>query len=184
MSDNDVHKNTQSDLHKLHSEVSSRARELWDRHADRLNCRIGCASCCVDDLTVFRIEADQIQRHYGRLLATEGAHPPGACAFLDEADACRIYAHRPYVCRTQGLPLRWIEEDSSGTPVEYRDICALNEAGPPLETLRPEDCWVIGPFEGRLATLQGKSGQGLRRVALRTLLSQPTAERKLRESVD
>ena len=38
----------------------------------------------------------------------EGAGPEGACAFLDGEGGCRVYPDRPYVCRTQGLPLRWI----------------------------------------------------------------------------
>ncbi|MBK7707050.1 MAG: hypothetical protein IPJ30_15135 [Acidobacteria bacterium] len=54
-------------------------------------------------------------------------HTRGACAFLDQ-DACRIYPDRPYVHRTQGLPLRWIEDDLEEA-FKYRDICPLNEAG-------------------------------------------------------
>ena len=100
-------------------------------------------------------------------------HPPGACAFLDAAGGCRIYADRPYVCRTQGLPLRWLEEREDGEWVEYRDICPLNEQGPPVEELELEDCWSIGIYEPRLLDLQeALQGPGPpRRVALRDLFT-------------
>jgi Fe-S-cluster containining protein len=124
----------------------------------------------VDGLTVFEVEAENIRRHHADLLAEGDPHPEGACAFLDEAGACRIYEHRPYVCRTQGLPLRWIEERSDGNPVELRDICPLNANGPPVEALPAEERWSIGPFEERLAKLQATAeGGGLRRVGLRWL---------------
>ncbi|MBI3798314.1 MAG: YkgJ family cysteine cluster protein, partial [Deltaproteobacteria bacterium] len=100
----------------------------------------------------------------------ETPHTEGACAFLNEEGACRIYAHRPYVCRTQGLPLRWIEEREDGSVSEMRDICPLNERGEPLENLAEEACWSIGPFEGRLARLQAAAGNGeMQRIALRDL---------------
>jgi Fe-S-cluster containining protein len=83
---------------------------------------------------------------------------------LDDEKRCRIYAHRPYVCRTQGLPLRWIEDEGEEI-YEARDICPLNAEGPPLEELPAEECWSIGPFEERLAREQ-KDGA---RVALRSL---------------
>jgi len=105
-------------------------------------------------MTVFEVEAEYIlQRHEG-LLKSGTPHPEGACAFLGEFGNCRIYEHRPYVCRTQGLPLRWLEENQDGHTVEMRDICPLNEEGPPVETLSIEACWPIGPFEKKLARFQ------------------------------
>jgi hypothetical protein len=136
----------------LHGDVDREAGRLQVIHAERLECRRGCSGCCVDDLTVFEVEAAPIRRLHAELLATGVAHTVGACAFLDEESACRIYAERPYVCRTQGLPLRWIEERAGGD-VELRDICPLNEAGQPIEELSAESCWTIGPFEERLARL-------------------------------
>jgi hypothetical protein len=157
-------------LRLLHDEVDRAAAALAQVHRDRLNCRRGCHDCCVDDLTVFEVEAERIREHHAELLATGAPHRAGACAFLDGDGACRIYEDRPYVCRTQGLPLRWIEHGDDGEPVEYRDICPLNEEGPPIETLGPEDCWSIGPFEARLGALQEeRSGDTPRRIALRDL---------------
>lgn len=135
-------------LRALHAAIDRRVAQLLPRHGSRLRCRVGCASCCVDGLTVFAVEAARVEVEHPGLLA-DGQPSARGCAFLDEAGACRIYDARPYVCRTQGLPLRWIERAH-----ERRDICPLNEEGPPLEVLAPEDCWVIGPVEARLQLLQ------------------------------
>jgi hypothetical protein len=157
-------------LARLYEDVHRQADRLHALHWARLQCRRGCSSCCVDELTVFGVEAENIRRHHAEFLGHATPHPEGACAFLDESGACRIYEDRPYVCRTQGLPLRWIEERPNGGPVEMRDICPLNEKGEPVETLPADSCWSIGPFEERLASLQCAADSGrLGRVHLRAL---------------
>ncbi len=159
-------------LVRLHAVVDELTTPLHARHADRLQCRRGCADCCVDDLSVFQVEAARIQAAYPDVLASS-PHPPWACAFLDEAGACRVYEARPYVCRTQGLPLRWLEE-RRGRVVERRDICPLNGEGPPLGALPKDDCWSLGPVEDRLRQLQeGVDGGEGQRVALRALFVGP-----------
>jgi uncharacterized protein len=170
---------TPVEVEKLHAEVDRLAGKLATAHAARLNCRRGCSACCVDGLTVFEVEAERIRRRHAGLLAEGSPHAPGACAFLDAEGACRVYDERPYVCRTQGLPLRWLEETGDGegeeegagvSLVELRDICPLNEEGVPVEELAAEECWTLGPFEERLARLQAeRDGGTLRRVPLRSL---------------
>jgi hypothetical protein len=152
----------------LHVDVDRGTRRLQMVHAERLQCRQGCSSCCVDDLTVFEVEAGHVRRHHAELLAIGAPHAAGACAFLDEEGACRIYAERPYVCRTQGLPLRWTDDGDDGA-VELRDICPLNEAGDPIAQLPADACWFIGPIEERLALLQLAEDPGASRIRLRDL---------------
>lgn len=157
------------DLAAFHADVDRDVAPLAERHRDRLQCRRGCADCCVDDLTVFEVEAERIRRAHGPMLADGTAAPPGRCAFLDDEGACRVYDHRPYVCRTQGLPLRWIEDDGS----EYRDICPLNDDRGPITDLAEDGCWTLGPAEGRLAGLQQRFGDGrMGRVRLRDLFGE------------
>jgi len=162
----------QRELRALHAEVDDRARTLAAKHVDRLRCARGCAQCCVDDLSVFEVEAVHIRRHHAELLRDGAPHPTGACAFLSGDGACRIYRERPYVCRTQGLPLRWFDR-AGGEVVERRDICPLRDTGTPITELADRDCWLLGPTEARLAALQRRidgaaEGPG-RRVALRSL---------------
>ena len=157
-------------LRILYREVDERAAELVKIHLSRLNCGKGCCECCLDDLTVFRIEAENICREYTDLLQDDLPHTTGMCAFLDVEGSCRIYPDRPYVCRTQGLPIRWFEELPDSQYVEYRDICPLNEKGPAPETMNEDECWSVGPYESRLARLQTELDSGrLTRVRLRDL---------------
>lgn len=159
-------------LQALYGEVDDRASQIADGHGARLQCRRGCCQCCVDELTVFEIEAENIRLNHTALLVEQEPHQRGACAFLDAGGACRIYADRPYVCRTQGLPLRWIDEGHDGELVELRDICPLNDEGTPIEELTTDECWTIGPAEERLAKLQQQfESDQMARVPLRSLFA-------------
>lgn len=155
-------------LRRFHAEVDGAASLLMKVHRERLHCARGCSSCCVDELTVFEVEAARIREQYPEVLEQEPG-PVGACAMLDEHGGCRVYGARPYVCRTQGIPLRWFGADDEGNPAEYRDICPLNEEGLPLEDVAPDACWLLGPYEDLLARIQAATGRPGVRVPLRGL---------------
>jgi hypothetical protein len=182
-------------LRRLYARVDAEAARLQERHAERLQCRRGCSMCCVDEISVTPVEAHNIRARHADLLRGGTPHPPGMCAFLDEEGACRIYVDRPYVCRSQGLPLRWTDTDDDGRLVEYRDICSLNAEGESLEELPADACWSIGWAEGALAHLQSQADgvdplsfdddddddeesrePAMERVALRDLFERPAAE--------
>lgn len=158
-------------LRALHEEIDRDAGRLANEHAERLRCHRGCSACCLDDLTVVSVEAERIRRAHPELLRVGAPHPVGGCAFLDEAGACRIYADRPSVCRSQGLPLRVFFEDEEDEIQEHRDICSLNlPGGPALDTLDEESLWLIGPRELRLAAIEDAfAGEDAQRTRLRDL---------------
>ncbi len=158
-------------IRQLHREVDRELQPLVQRHRERLQCKRGCFECCTDDLSVFEVEAEVIRDRHAELLASSQPAPSGGCAFLDANGGCRIYESRPYVCRTQGLPLRWLEEDEEGTIVEQRDICPLNLEGPGLASLSDADCFQLGIYEQRLVSLQMQRFSCLNRVHLRSLFS-------------
>ena len=162
-------------IEKYHHDVDSALKTLNWEHEKQLKCGNGCSDCCQDELTIFEVEAEVITAHYGALLETEEPHPPGKCAFLNKEGSCRIYEHRPYVCRSQGLPLRWIDEDEQGELAEYRDICPLNDSPDFLETLEVESCWTLGPAEEALQQVQVENqepGTEPKRLMLRELFVQ------------
>ena len=160
-------------LIELHNEVDEKVVTLVRCHSDRLECKSGCCDCCVDSLTIFEIEAERIRRNHTDLLESGHPHAKGACAFLDEQGACRIYEDRPYVCRTQGLPLRWLDRDDAGDTVEMRDICPINDSvEAPVERIPEGDCWTLGPYEFRLSRSQvAYRGAPPRRLQLRSLFT-------------
>jgi Fe-S-cluster containining protein len=157
-------------IERLHDKVDTQVSELENALPMPLHCRKGCADCCVDDLTVFEVEAERIRREFGDVLRGTPS-PEGMCAFLSVEDrSCRIYSGRPYVCRTQGLGLRWFEEDEQTEEiVEYRDICPLNLDALNLELADEAQLWLIGPTEDELQRAQWVSTGDMSRVSLRDL---------------
>jgi Fe-S-cluster containining protein len=157
------------DLQLFYETLSATTGPLEQKHAACLQCKKGCFSCCEDDLEIFGIEAENIRKNFTDFLATAHAHPEGKCAFLDAEGACRIYAARPYVCRTQGLPLMiHLEED--GRELELIDICELNEPTLSLDELADEDFFFTNPWEEKLAILQMQADKGkMDRMKLRDL---------------
>lgn len=158
---------------RLHVVIDSLTGPIAQAQPGALSCGEGCTGCCVDDLTVFEVEAEVLRANYAALFANDSPGAEGACAMLDERGACRVYAHRPYTCRTQGLPLRWLERDEHGEAIELRDVCPLNaDAVGPLDEASATRCWTIGPVEERLRAAQHAvdGGEG-RRVSLRSLFA-------------
>ena len=162
-----------NELGLLYQAIDKSVDGLTRLHGNRLRCCAGCCACCVDDITVYEVEADYIRAHYADLLEHSLPHAREACAFLDDNGLCRIYACRPYVCRTQGLPLHWLDENKDGTTTAFRDICPVNNNGVPVETLPEKQCWIVGPAEEQLAMMQYcKDGGSMARIRLRDMFKQ------------
>lgn len=160
-------------LDEFYQRVDGDARGVAEKNKNRLTCKRGCDACCQDDLTVFELEADHILARYAGRLEGQKPAQAGRCAFLNDQGACRIYEARPYICRTQGLPLRWFEEGEDWDLHEFRDICPLNAPGPDLKTLADENLWTIGTYEGELAQMQYEQyGGQMDRRALRALFTE------------
>jgi hypothetical protein len=171
---------------RLHTVTDELAAPVVKANEAGLACRAGCTGCCADGLTVFEIEAALIATRHPELLASGEPHAEGACALLDDEGRCRAYDARPYVCRTQGLPLRWLDEDEEGEVFEARDVCPLNlDGGAGLEGLPADACWTIGPIEQRLAERQGALDGGAgRRVELRSLFAHARGAKRRLPLVD
>lgn len=154
----------------LHALVDEAASTIKRALGTRIHCGRGCTACCTDDITVFEVEALLIAQNHADLLKRGSPHPPGSCAFLGGAGECRVYDHRPYVCRTQGLPLRWVELREGGRACELRDICPENDPAVDITGLDASFCWTLGPVEEGLSRLQLAASGGLPcRVSLRSL---------------
>lgn len=156
-------------LKQFYSALDAHIHSIEEKNRSRINCKKGCFSCCKDDLEVFGIEAEYIRKNQTAFLENNSPAPVGACAFLDEEGACRIYDSRPFVCRTHGVPIAYLQEDEEGE-FELLDICPLNEEGEPLEELPEEKIFQNISWEEKLATLQIISDQGrMEREKLRGL---------------
>jgi len=162
-------------LAALHVETDDRFAATTAAIGTPIGCRPGCADCCQDDLRVWQVEADAIEAWVRRRAA--GAtplvvHERGACAFLGADRRCQIFEVRPYVCRSQGAVLAWIDGDDDS---ERRATCEVHLQGVDLMALPSTAAFELGPAEQRLVAIATQQlsiagGRGLpKRVALRTL---------------
>jgi Fe-S-cluster containining protein len=103
--------------------VSAFCETQAERYRADMACEPGCSSCCHVWLSVCAVEEAQLTAAISELpssqraevaeraeleLAREQRGESGPrCALLDVDGRCSVYEHRPLVCRTQGLALRY-----------------------------------------------------------------------------
>lgn len=105
------------------------------REGDAITCHAGCSDCC-RRFTVTGLEAEVIREGLAalpsarrdELAARAGDDTTDVCPALDEGGRCAIYAHRPVICRTHGLPLRFTEQ-RAGRSLPMIDACPKNFVG-------------------------------------------------------
>ncbi len=121
---------------KVEAAVSSSSHAA----GDQLACRAGCDSCCVAGLRVLPVEAAALQRFVAAQQSVGGLEftpkGQGFCGFLDAAGRCAVYAARPLLCRTHGLPLKMAgsraaraERGSLRVVDDDVTVCGLNFTG-------------------------------------------------------
>lgn len=104
------------------------------RYGDQMQCRPGCSECCGQTFTVSELEGDYLREGLAALDADTRAdileraarwQPDRRepCPVLGDDGCCRMYEHRPRVCRKYGIPL-WHPD----RPHEVR-CCPLNFQG-------------------------------------------------------
>lgn len=99
---------------ELVAKVDAFFARVVGRHGHAMQCRAGCAACCLPGLSVTGVEADAIREELSampegprvELRARALREDSAACPALDEEGRCSIYAVRPLVCRSHGLPIR------------------------------------------------------------------------------
>jgi hypothetical protein len=171
---------------QLTSKVDAFASKVHAERAGDMRCAPGCAACCHAELTVCAVEADRVRDGLAALSADARARivaradapeiDGGACVMLEEA-RCAIYAHRPLVCRTQGLPLAYPPGFVPANAVRAKDArghdvvwCPLNFEGDPP---RPDDVLDAGRVDEMLGLVNRLAGTDATRsdgrVSLRAL---------------
>ena len=91
---------------QLLEQVDKWTAEMVQRYNAHLTCRKGCDMCCQRKFSVSAVEAYNIATLFRQLPAAlqRAVHKPkSSCAFLVDG-ACSVYAARPVICRTYGLP--------------------------------------------------------------------------------
>lgn len=172
----------------LCAKVDDFAARVQASHAEEMSCRAGCDGCCRTRLTVTLLEAEAIRRALAALAASEPqkrtyvatlaaravdpANP--RCAALDDDGRCVIYAARPLVCRSHGVPIR----SRSRKGLSVVQACALNFIARGPAAVAPGDVLdqetlstVLFALDAALAQVRGTPAGA--RVDLAELLKAP-----------
>jgi uncharacterized protein len=116
--------------YNLLAKVDELCRRVTAECGEHLACRAGCAGCC-KHLSLFPVEAAALataldalpEDRAGHIRVLAGAATAAACPLLENG-RCLLYAARPIICRTHGLPLL------TGQGEEQRiDYCPENFKG-------------------------------------------------------
>lgn len=130
----------------LLSDVDNRVSELVDdRFKLILQCRPGCSDCCMQ-FSVLPLEAAHIIQQL-QYLNLEKQSVEAKCVML-EGDLCRVYEIRPVICRTQGMPVAYVDEVSATIEVS---ACQMNF--PDDYPLEHDDLLLMDQFNSRLSEL-------------------------------
>lgn len=107
----------------LRNDIDQLAHQLFDLHQSQVQCKKGCDLCCMD-YSIFPIEFYYIKQEIENapLPELEKNVDKGSCVFLKNHE-CTIYEHRPIICRTHGLPLLYLNNESEEWELS---ACELN----------------------------------------------------------
>jgi len=91
-------------------------------------------------------------------LEEEDPHHGSRCSFLKKDGECGIYPVRPFVCRSHGAPIAIAREEY------YQiDVCPLNFLNNPIESLGPEDFFLLDQWNEDLLSFH----ESEKRISLR-----------------
>lgn len=133
----------------LTTEIDRRIKELIHQpFSANLQCRPGCSDCCIAfsvlplEAAILREALSRTQRPVLTLLLEN------RCVFLQENDLCSLYERRPVLCRTQGMALAYLDEESKTVEVS---ACQYNFSEDFL--FNENDLLFMDDFNNRLAAL-------------------------------
>ncbi|MBL8970544.1 MAG: YkgJ family cysteine cluster protein [Myxococcales bacterium] len=138
-------------LVQLRRRVDAHFDAALARSPAAFSCGPGCESCCHVRIGVFTVEAAPIRDALARLAVTD---PPLRARIRHQADdpkhaercallvdgRCSVYAVRPLICRSHGLPIAAADLGDPAAPLRL-DHCPLNfrdEPPPRASILRLE----------------------------------------------
>jgi hypothetical protein len=164
-----------SRLPELTDKVDAFFARVEERHPTDLQCRNGCHDCCHVRLTITRVEASAIRdeistwdRERRAALAANVAVSQDRCAALGPDGRCMIYAARPIVCRSHGVPIRM------RNPLPVIQSCFRNFTARGPAAADP-DCILDQETISTLLLAVDRAEGGGPRVDLAALLAEVTA---------
>lgn len=99
-----------SSYFNLRSRLDINIQSLEALHSSHMKCTKACSHCCMN-FGVLPIEAYAIaQVIQGKTAKPVADEHTDNCRFLQDS-LCSIYSNRPFICRTQGLPIVYLIDE-------------------------------------------------------------------------
>jgi hypothetical protein len=131
--------------------IDDGVRPVVERHAAQVQCGPGCSDCCHQTFRVSELEGALLREGLATLPPVEqvdirtraaawGPDRRDPCPILDAAGRCRLYDHRPRICRKYGIPL-WHPDrphEVRCCPLNFRDMADID----PALILDPQAGWA------------------------------------------
>ena len=123
-------------LVQLRTRVDAHFDQALARSPTAFQCAAGCDACCHVRIGVFAVEAVPIREALARLETTDPAlrtrvraqaddpQHQDRCALLVDG-RCAVYADRPLICRSHGLPIAVLDPTETSGQLRL-DHCPLN----------------------------------------------------------
>jgi Fe-S-cluster containining protein len=154
-------------LLSLRARVGQHFEAAVERQPGAFRCGAGCADCCRARFSVFAVEAERIEGAVRGLDPSVRARLRGNLEREERADwcpllvdqRCSIYAERPMICRTHGLPLG-VAEGSDALRVVHCELNFVDESFERPSVLRLE------AIDQPLAMLAELHAPGAERISL------------------
>ncbi len=101
-----------SSYYQLVTRIDQLTEKLFKLHKNHIQCKKGCDLCCMD-YRIFPVEyyAIREQLRMQNRPETRPQETDEDCVFLKD-HGCAIYENRPIICRTHGLPLLYMNDES------------------------------------------------------------------------
>ena len=121
------------------------------RYAAHIQCRAGCSECCHQTFRVAEIEGALLRQGLAQatpetradIVARARTWSPDSrspCPVLSSAGHCRLYEHRPRICRKYGIPLWHPDRPDEVTTCDlnFRGVADID----PELVLDPQAVWA------------------------------------------
>ncbi|WP_162148807.1 YkgJ family cysteine cluster protein [Alkaliflexus imshenetskii] len=143
-------KSIREEYRALRNELDKEISNLEKTHNQHMICKKGCDLCCLS-FNVFPIEFDvireEMQLELDKTAMSAEETPTDTCSLLQN-HSCTIYPSRPFICRTHGLPLLYMQDDEW-----VLSHCELNFTNIDEDYFEPEQCHAQDTWNSRLFML-------------------------------